>query len=85
MSQNNVYFFYSYRLSPDGGKLTFLRLSAEDSGTYTCLAVSTVGQDTKIYTVYVLGKFKFTICIILFGFSCLLFGALICHSSSIYI
>uniref|UniRef100_H2MDX8 Hemicentin 2 n=1 Tax=Oryzias latipes TaxID=8090 RepID=H2MDX8_ORYLA len=41
-------------LSPDGGKLTFLRLSAEDSGTYTCLAVSTVGQDTKIYTVYVL-------------------------------
>ncbi|XP_036069528.1 hemicentin-1 isoform X2 [Oryzias melastigma] len=41
-------------MSPDGSKLTLLRLSAEDSGTYTCLAVSTVGQDSKIYTVHVL-------------------------------
>lgn len=53
---------YLYRMSPDGSKLTLLRLSAEDSGTYTCLAVSTVGQDSKIYTVHVLGKFEFVSC-----------------------
>ncbi|KAK7933456.1 hypothetical protein WMY93_004352 [Mugilogobius chulae] len=40
--------------SADGSTLTLLRLSAEDSGTYTCLAVSPSGQDSKIYTLFVL-------------------------------
>ncbi|XP_055017752.1 hemicentin-1 [Boleophthalmus pectinirostris] len=42
------------QMIPDGSTLTLQRLSAEDSGTYTCLAVSTSGQDSKIYTLFVL-------------------------------
>ncbi|XP_067377843.1 hemicentin-1 isoform X1 [Channa argus] len=41
-------------LTPDGSTLTLLRLSPEDSGTYTCLALSPVGQESKIYTLFVL-------------------------------
>ncbi|XP_033947808.1 hemicentin-1 [Pseudochaenichthys georgianus] len=41
-------------VSPDGSTLTLLRLSPEDSGTYTCLAVSPAGQESKIYTLFVL-------------------------------
>ncbi|XP_024909219.1 hemicentin-1 [Cynoglossus semilaevis] len=41
-------------VSPDGSALTLLRLSPEDSGTYTCLAVSPAGQDSRPYTVLVL-------------------------------
>ncbi|KAM9743449.1 hemicentin-1 [Menidia menidia] len=41
-------------VTPDGSTLTLLRLSAEDSGTYTCLAVSPAGQESRIYTLFVL-------------------------------
>ncbi|KAJ8379625.1 hypothetical protein SKAU_G00004030 [Synaphobranchus kaupii] len=41
-------------LSPDGGALTLLGLRPADSGTYTCLAVSPAGQESKIYTLSVL-------------------------------
>nr|XP_057926871.1 hemicentin-1 [Doryrhamphus excisus] len=41
-------------MTPDGSTLTLLRLSPEDSGTYTCLAVSPAGQKSKIYTLFVL-------------------------------
>ncbi|XP_077571540.1 hemicentin-1 [Stigmatopora nigra] len=41
-------------VTPDGSTLTLLRLSPEDSGTYTCLAVSIAGQESKIYTLFVL-------------------------------
>uniref|UniRef100_A0A3B4XL25 Hemicentin-1-like n=1 Tax=Seriola lalandi dorsalis TaxID=1841481 RepID=A0A3B4XL25_SERLL len=41
-------------VTPDGSTLTLLRLSPEDSGTYTCLAVSPVGQESKFYTLFVL-------------------------------
>ncbi|KAM9858177.1 hemicentin-1 [Aulostomus maculatus] len=41
-------------VNPDGSTLTLLRLSPEDSGTYTCLAVSAAGQESKIYTLFVL-------------------------------
>ncbi|XP_058491292.1 hemicentin-1 [Solea solea] len=41
-------------VTPDGGALTLLRLSPEDSGTYTCLAFSPAGQESRIYTVFVL-------------------------------
>ncbi|XP_032434339.1 hemicentin-1 [Xiphophorus hellerii] len=41
-------------LTPDGSTLTVRRLSPEDSGTYTCLAVSAAGQESKIYTLVVL-------------------------------
>ncbi|XP_035291447.1 hemicentin-1 [Anguilla anguilla] len=41
-------------LSPDGGALTLLGLRPTDSGTYTCLAVSPAGQESKIYTLSVL-------------------------------
>ncbi|KAM6930619.1 hemicentin-1 [Xenentodon cancila] len=40
--------------SPDGSKLTLLKLSPEDSGTYTCLAASPAGQESKIYNLFVL-------------------------------
>ncbi|XP_064793489.1 hemicentin-1-like [Oncorhynchus masou masou] len=41
-------------IAPDGSTLTLLRLRPEDSGTYTCLAVSPAGQENKIYTLFVL-------------------------------
>ncbi|XP_059193550.1 hemicentin-1 [Centropristis striata] len=41
-------------VTPDGSTLTLLRLRPEDSGTYTCLAVSPAGQESKIYTLFVL-------------------------------
>ncbi|XP_030621020.1 hemicentin-1 [Chanos chanos] len=41
-------------ISPDGRTLTLLHLQPEDSGTYTCLAVSPAGQESKIYTLFVL-------------------------------
>ncbi|KAG7241454.1 hypothetical protein INR49_025655 [Caranx melampygus] len=41
-------------VTPDGSTLTLLRLSPEDSGTYTCLAVSPAGQESKFYTLFVL-------------------------------
>ncbi|XP_001920501.5 hemicentin-1 [Danio rerio] len=41
-------------ISPDGSTLTFLSVKPEDSGTYTCLAVSSAGQETKIYTLFAL-------------------------------
>nr|XP_046206515.1 hemicentin-1-like [Oncorhynchus gorbuscha] len=41
-------------IAPDGSTLTLLRLRPEDSGTYTCLAVSSAGQENKIYTLFVL-------------------------------
>lgn len=43
-------------LTPEGSTLTLLRLSPDDSGTYTCLAVSPAGRQTKIYTLFVLGQ-----------------------------
>ncbi|KAM9391508.1 hemicentin-1 [Pholidichthys leucotaenia] len=41
-------------VTPDGSTLTLLRLNPEDSGTYTCFAVSPAGQESKLYTLYVL-------------------------------
>uniref|UniRef100_A0A8C1LEB7 Hemicentin 2 n=1 Tax=Cyprinus carpio TaxID=7962 RepID=A0A8C1LEB7_CYPCA len=41
-------------ISPDGSTLTLLNIRPEDSGTYTCLAVSSAGQESKIYTLFVL-------------------------------
>ncbi|XP_038853583.1 hemicentin-1-like [Salvelinus namaycush] len=41
-------------ISPNGSTLTLLRLRPEDSGTYTCLAVSPAGQESKIFTLLVL-------------------------------
>lgn len=49
-------------MTPDGSTLTLLRLSPEDSGTYTCLAVSPAGQESKIYTLFVLGQLECLIC-----------------------
>ncbi|KAG9270615.1 hemicentin-2-like [Astyanax mexicanus] len=41
-------------ISPDGSRLTIRDLRAEDSGTFSCLAVSPAGQDSRIYTVVIL-------------------------------
>ncbi|XP_037392153.1 hemicentin-2 isoform X1 [Pygocentrus nattereri] len=41
-------------VSPDGHSLTVRNLRADDSGTFSCLAVSPAGQDSRIYTVFVL-------------------------------
>ncbi|XP_072244443.1 hemicentin-1 [Leuresthes tenuis] len=41
-------------VTPDGSTLTLLKLSPEDSGTYNCLAVSPAGQESRIYTLFVL-------------------------------
>ncbi|XP_028312888.1 hemicentin-1 [Gouania willdenowi] len=41
-------------LTPDGSTLTLLRLSPEDAGMYTCLAVSSAGQESKFYSLFVL-------------------------------
>lgn len=45
-------------VTPEGSNLTLLRLSPDDSGTYTCLAVSPAGQESKIYIVFVLGQLE---------------------------
>lgn len=44
-------------VTPDGSTLTLLSLGPEDSGTYTCLAVNSAGQESKIYTLFALGRF----------------------------
>lgn len=44
------------RATTEGSTLTLLRLSPDDSGTYTCLAVNLAGRQTKIYTLFVLGQ-----------------------------
>lgn len=52
-------FAWSYHVrsvTPEGSTLTLLRLSPDDSGTYTCFAVSPAGRQTKIYTLFVLGQ-----------------------------
>ncbi|KAM9810462.1 hemicentin-1 [Neosynchiropus ocellatus] len=41
-------------VSPDGSALTLLRLTPGDSGTYTCLAVSPAGQESRLYNLLVL-------------------------------
>ncbi|XP_075903122.1 hemicentin-1 [Nelusetta ayraudi] len=41
-------------MTPEGSTLTLLRLRPDDSGTYTCLAVSPAGQESRIYTLFVL-------------------------------
>ncbi|XP_068166004.1 hemicentin-1 [Antennarius striatus] len=41
-------------VTPDGSTLTLLRLRPDDSGTYSCSAVSPAGQDTRIYPLLVL-------------------------------
>lgn len=45
-----------FSISPDGSTLTLLNIKPEDSGTYTCLAVSSAGQESKIYALFVLGE-----------------------------
>lgn len=47
-----------FRVSPEGSTLTLLRLSPDDSGTYTCLAASPAGQESRIYTLFVLGQLE---------------------------
>ncbi|XP_019908484.3 hemicentin-1 isoform X2 [Esox lucius] len=41
-------------MAPDGSTLTLRKLRPEDSGSYTCLAVSPAGQESKIYVLFVL-------------------------------
>ncbi|KAI4892791.1 hypothetical protein NFI96_028928 [Prochilodus magdalenae] len=41
-------------VSLDGSRLTLRDLRAEDSGTFSCVAVSPAGQDSRLYTVFVL-------------------------------
>lgn len=45
-------------MTPEGSMLTLLRLSPGDAGTYTCLAVSAAGQESRIYTLFVLGQWE---------------------------
>lgn len=66
-------------VTPEGSNLTLRRLSPDDSGTYTCLAVSPAGQESKIYIVFVLGQlehltmyfvwFLFSFCLISLSFA----------------
>ncbi|XP_026768070.3 hemicentin-1 isoform X3 [Pangasianodon hypophthalmus] len=41
-------------VSANGSTLTLLSVKEEDAGTYTCLAISPAGQESKIYTLFVL-------------------------------
>lgn len=45
-------------VTPEGSTLTLLRLRPADSGTYTCLAASPAGQESRIYTLFVLGQWE---------------------------
>ncbi|MBN3299469.1 HMCN1 protein, partial [Amia calva] len=42
------------QVSPDGGTVRILRLRPADSGTYSCLAESPAGRESKVYTLSVL-------------------------------
>ena len=57
LNERAKYLYFVYSMTQDGSVLTLLRLSPEDSGTYTCLAVSPAGQESRIYTLFVLGQF----------------------------
>ncbi len=75
-------------VTPDGSTLTLLRLSPEDSGTYTCLAASPAGQESKIYSLFVLGQFEHFMCVclclsVLKFLTDLFWFDLTCHSPSI--
>lgn len=54
---SSVSVFYS--VSAHGSTLTLLSVTEEDSGTYMCLADSPAGQESKSYTLFVLGQFLF--------------------------
>lgn len=44
------------RVSPDGSTLLLEGLRAADSGAYTCLARNSLGEDTRLHTLNVLGE-----------------------------
>lgn len=44
------------RVSPDGSSLLLEGLRAADSGAYTCLARNSLGEDTRLHTLNVLGE-----------------------------
>lgn len=43
-------------MSPDGSSLLLEGLRAADSGAYTCLARNSLGEDTRLHTLNVLGE-----------------------------
>lgn len=73
------------RVTPEGSTLTLLRLSPDDSGTYTCLAVNLAGRQTKIYTLFVLGQEDSILFLNLVQFERWFTHDLLRHSSSIHL